>query len=136
VLRFQVKPIIPERVDGPEVHLHMLFLDLGGARATYQNGAGQAMDMVWPGESAQDGAALRAQVGNGPQPEALVGPGPWGLFRLLDGHLDESGGSPRATWTITSGTTHYRVVYDILPVSSEHPFHADFLRFTLPDRLD
>ena len=59
-------------------------LDVGGAFSGYQMGAPVWQELTWPGEDPAAGAALRAQMGDGPAAQSLNHPGPWGLFRLLD----------------------------------------------------
>jgi type VI protein secretion system component VasK len=137
-LAFGLRPNIPRRIEGPSsVSLRRLFFDLGGDHATYLMGAeGETKDLVWPGASPSDGAAIRAEVGAGPQPEGPTGAGPWGLFRLLDGHLQPAQGSTvGASWIIAAGGAKFEVVYQIVPKSANHPFQPDFLRFDLPGSL-
>ncbi len=132
-VRFALKPSIPRRIEGPNVSLRRVFFDLGGDHAVYLMGSeGQAKDLEWPGPSPADGAAVRAEVGSGPQPAGLVGNGTWGLFRLLDGHYESVGGAVGASWVLSAGAAKFQVVYELVPASADHPFHPDFLRFSLP----
>jgi type VI secretion system protein ImpL len=132
-VRFALRPSIPRKLEGPNVSLRRVFFDLGGDHAVYLMGSeGQPKDLEWPGPSPSEGAAIRAEAGSGPQPAGLVGGGPWGLFRLLDGHYESEGGTVRVSWVLTAGATKFQLVYELAPVSADHPFHPEFLRFSLP----
>jgi type VI secretion system protein ImpL len=120
-------------VEGPQVFVRRVHLDLDGQFTTYTNGVPQWENLDWPGTDPSVGAILRAELAGTTSAESRSFAGPWGLFHLLD-EAQLSGGSdaPKAVWRLAAGQSRIVVEYDIQPKSTVNPFRQNFMRFEVP----
>jgi type VI secretion system protein ImpL len=120
-------------VEGPQVFVRKVHLDVGGQFLSYTNGVPQWDNLQWPGPDPTVGAVLRAELAAGVTAESKSFPGPWGFFHLLDqARLGGSQDAPKAVWRLNAGQSRVVVEYEIQPKTTSHPFSENALRFTVP----
>jgi type VI secretion system protein ImpL len=120
-------------VEGPQVFVRKIHLDVGGGFLTYTNGVRQWDNLQWPGADPAVGAVLRAELSFGVTAESKAFPGPWGFFHLLDqATWSGTGDAPKVVWRLNAGQSRIVVEYELQPKTASHPFRPDFMRFTVP----
>lgn len=132
MMHFQIRTTTAN-VEGPQLFVRRVHLDLDGQFTTYTNGVPQWQPLDWPGPDPGVGAVLRAELAGTTAAESRSFAGPWGLFHLLD-EAQLSGGAeaPQAVWRLTAGSSRIVVQYDIQPKSTVNPFRQNFMRFEVP----
>jgi len=119
-------------IEGPQVFVTRVHLDVDGQFTTYTNGVPQWQPLTWPGPDPSAGATLRTETANGVVAETRTFPGPWGFFKLLDqAQWGGSSDAPQVTWRLAAGKSQIVLQYDIQP-KGPHPFQRDFFLTPIP----
>lgn len=140
--------VSPPTIDGPQVNVRWVALDVGGGTSMYSMGPEQDQTLAWPGADPMAGAALRVNAVESDQgkkkkkskePAAVPvetrnGKGVWGLFRLLDQaqNISDTGGGANVTWAMHTPSTTLLFTYHLGSSSAHHPFRRGGLRMNPP----
>jgi type VI protein secretion system component VasK len=118
----------PEQVDpaAGAPSIDWVSLGIGGGQPYRYDATGFAAEQAldWPGNIADQGAALSMMAGSHP----IALPGTWGLFRLLDkASCSDAGGQVKAVWTIPTARSSARVTWKFRVANvPRNPFSRDF----------
>jgi type VI secretion system protein ImpL len=123
-VRFDITPV---SLDGAA---KQVTLDLGGTAVTYDGGTPRSTQITWPGPNGMSDVRLTfdtpSSSSSAPAGNALHFAGPWALFRLFDGRLQQSGSSDK--YTLTLGAGGHQAVFEIRAGSVQNPFTPGLLR--------
>jgi type VI secretion system protein ImpL len=101
-------------------------LDLGGTTVTYAFGPPRATQITWPGQTGMSSVRLVFDPAPSTGTGAFTASGPWALFRLFEGRLQQSGSADRYDLAFQSGQR--QATFEIRAGSVQNPFAPGLLR--------